>query len=477
MERQMVRQVTLADNRPGIPLGGRDGFLSRRKVLGIGTALGGVLAACRTAPGSEGAPKKRAQVYMVRIQVWGDIQDRDVYDNIAADFNAEHTDIKVENDHQQQGGPDYYTKFTTNVAAGAAPDLAYFQGWMWQAFAAQGVLAAVDSFSQRDKWTLPWPKAEDYDAQTRFRGKTYMSPSNTGTMIMFYIKEYFDQTGIPYPKPDWTYEEFQEIARRLTREYGGRKVYGYQWNGGYLRNTPFIRLDGEMEWDRIVEPRRSFWNRPPAVQAYQWQLYETIHRLKIAPTTEELSQQSQSVPFQFGGCAMKVEGPWWLPRMWGPKAAREGGIPFDVQLLPRGKAAKTPHMHLIEGQCMTEQSKDKDAAWELMKWIAGDRGQQRIAEGGRMCNVLEFNRKYWLPMVRQAYPTMTNAEAFLKAQELGTINLVGEITERDLLRETGLGDAINEIRDGKKGAKDAFEEVQPRIQQMLDNYWAKQGSR
>jgi ABC-type glycerol-3-phosphate transport system substrate-binding protein len=458
---------------------GSDVVTRRRLLLGATAALGtSVLAACRTSqpPAGQGAPKQRAQPYTVRIQVWGDIQDRDVYDNIAADFNAEHTDITVENDHQAQGGPNYYDKFTTNVAAGAGPDLAYFQGWMWQAFAAQGVLAPVDSFIQRDKFTLPWPRAEDYDAQSKFRGKTYMSPSNTGTMVMYYIKGYFDQAGIPYPTADWTYADFQEIARRLTREFGGKQVYGYEWNGGYLRNTPWIRLDGELEWDRIVEPKQSKWDRPAAVQAYQWQLYETIHKLKISPSAAEQSSNAQGYRIQYGDTAMKVEGPWWLPRMWGPLAAREGGIPFDVQLLPRGRAAKTPHMHLIEGQCMTEQSKDKDAAWTLMRWIADDRGQRRIAEGGRMCNVLEFNRKYWLPMVTQAY-NLGNAEAFLKAQELGTINLVGEITERDLTRETGLGDAINEIRDGKKSAKDAFEEVQPRIQQMLDAYWAKQGGK
>jgi ABC-type glycerol-3-phosphate transport system substrate-binding protein len=122
---------------------------------------------------------------------------------------------------------------------------------------------------------------------------------------------------------------------------------------------------------------------------------------------------------------------------------------------------------------MTVQTKDKDASWEVMKWIAGDNGQKRIAEGGRMCNVPDMNRKYWLPSVKTTY-NVANADAFLKAIEGATINLVGEITENVINRDAGLSTAINSIRDGKATAKEAFETTQPKIQQLLDQYWASQ---
>jgi flagellar hook-basal body complex protein FliE len=71
-----------------------------------------------TAPGS-GA--KRSAPYTVRVQVWGDVQDKPVYDNIQADYNPAHADIKIENDHLAQG-QDYYQKFAANLAAGTAAD-------------------------------------------------------------------------------------------------------------------------------------------------------------------------------------------------------------------------------------------------------------------------------------------------------------------------------------------------------------------
>ncbi len=55
-------------------------------------------------------------------------------------------------------------------------------------------------------------------------------------------------------------------------------------------------------------------------------------------------------------------------------------------------------MNLIEGQTLLKSSKDNEAAWDVMKWIAGEKGQMRIAEGGRMCNTPDFTRKLWLPL-------------------------------------------------------------------------------
>jgi multiple sugar transport system substrate-binding protein len=452
--------------------------LTRRRWLARSAAGGALLLAAACAGGSAGAgqaPKQRAATYTVRVQVWTDIQDKPVYDNIAADFNPAHDDIKIENDHTQSGPglPGYYDKVAANLAAGTIADLVYFQGWMWQEYAGKGALQPLDQLASRDRWATPWPSDEAYDLQTKFRSKRYMSPSNVGTMLVYYVKEYFDKAGISYPKADWTYADFQDLCRKLTRQIDGKQVYAYQWNSGYLRNTPWWRMHGQLEWDRIAEPKKAFWNAAGVIEALQYQLYDSQYRLQISPTQALMDADPNANRIEFNQVAMKMEGPWWLPRMWGPQAKREGGTPFDVQLLPTGKSGKKLHMNLIEGQAMAVQSKDHDAAWEVMKWIAGDNGQRRIAEGGRMCNVPEMNRKYWIEGVKKQY-NVANADAFLKAIEGATINLVGEITENVLNRDAGLSTAINSIRDGKATAKEALDTVQPKIQQLLDQYWANQ---
>jgi multiple sugar transport system substrate-binding protein len=450
----------------------------RREVLAPGAAVALLLAACgqpvAPAPPSQTGAPKRTSTYTVRVQVWAELQDEAVYDAIRGDFNARQSDIRIENDPTPPGAA-YYEKFASNLAAGSVADLVSFQGWQWQEHAARGALQAVDELAARDKWTAPWPGDDASELQTRFRGKRYLSPAHTGTLLMYYAREPFDGAGIPYPREGWTYTEFQDLNRRLTRLVDGRQTYAYQWSGGYLRNAPWWRMNRHLEWDRIAEPRKGAWNAGPVIEAFQYQLYDSQYKLRCSPTQQLLDAEPGSHRIELGGVAMKVEGPSFLARMWGPQAKREGGTPFDVQLLPRGRAARTPHMNLVEGQAMTRQSTDKEAAWEVLKWIAGEKGQQRIAEGGRMCNTAEMCRRLWLPIVTQRH-NVANAEAFVKALEGASINLVAEVHEGVLNRDAGLAQALNDIRDGKITPKDALDTLQPRVQQVLDTYWATQSA-
>ena len=192
-------------------------------------------------------------------------------------------------------------------SAGTPNDLVYFQGWQWQSYAAAGSLQELDDRAARDKWTLPWPTDEAYELQTKFRAKRYLSTSNIGTMVMFYVKEYFDRAGVAYPKPDWTIADFQDAARKVTRTDDKGQVYGYQWNPGYLRNTPWWRMNGRVEWDRIAEPKQANWAATEVVEALQWQLVDSQYAMKVSPTQATLEQSQEANRLEFGNVAMKVE--------------------------------------------------------------------------------------------------------------------------------------------------------------------------
>ena len=57
-------------------------------------------------------------------------------------------------------------------------------------------------------------------------GSTYLIPMQVGTMLMFYAKKPFDDAGMPYPTDDWTFEEFMEMAQKLTNTSGEQKMFG-----------------------------------------------------------------------------------------------------------------------------------------------------------------------------------------------------------------------------------------------------------
>ncbi|MBI3973568.1 MAG: hypothetical protein HY332_20025 [Chloroflexi bacterium] len=76
------------------------------------------------------------------------------------------------------------------------------------------------------------------------------------------------------------------------------------------------------------------------------------------------------------------------------------------------------------------------------------------------------------PIATKEY-NFKNLQAFLQTQKTGSINLVGGVSEAQITRDGGLGQAINGIMDGKATAKEALAVAPPKIQGLLDEYWAR----
>lgn len=465
---------------------------SRRQFLrAAATVAGGAaLAACAApaapapaatsapaaAPKAEEKPKAEAPApaapVTVRLAAWADVTDKDVYDNIVADFAKVDSSVKgvVE---QYPGG--HYDKIQANFAAGAPADVIYFQGWSWQPFADKDVLMPVDDLIKRDKAEGLWPNIQNYKENTIWHEKTYMSAADTGSVVMFYAKELFDKAGVAYPKPGWTYAEFQQMVQKLTRKEGDVQYYGYAqaggWNGTYLRSLHWMHMDGKSEWDQRVEPKKSMWVQDEIINALQFTVVDTIAK-GWCPSPATI--QGGGVTVATGRVAMCMEGPWTLANMQGPKAAKQGGIAFDVIEPPVGKTGKDETIAEVHGYVVAKATKALDAAWKLYKYIMTDPGQKRIADGGRMCGTPENIEKMWVPTAQKTY-NFSNGKAFADSMRTGMNPLfAGAGANYDAVAGTGapLTVAWEAMLNGTPASK-AITEAQPKLQKILDDYWAK----
>ena len=85
---------------------------------------------------------------------------------------------------------------------------------------------------------------DDYDeniAQKEINGHYYSLPAKRITSTILYNQKMFDDAGIPYPSDDWTYDEFIDTARKLTKGEGNDKVYGWFFPG-YDAGQPALRM-------------------------------------------------------------------------------------------------------------------------------------------------------------------------------------------------------------------------------------------
>jgi multiple sugar transport system substrate-binding protein len=416
------------------------------------------------APAAAGAASSTGPIAL-GISVWGDVTDKETYDKITTDYMKANPSIKVTPD---QWVGDYYQKLQVVLAGGTAPDVIYTESYSWQGYAARGAFAPIDSYKARDKITSYWPDLPLFHAYTEFRGKLYSVTVDTGNCVTFYAKDIFDKAGVPYPKPDWTWDDYFQTAQKLTDSK--TKVFGahQQWN--YLLSQAIWRAAGALEFDTVNDPKQAKFNDPVIADTLQLWAADAVNKLKVSPAPASI--QGGSMGLQQGNVAMYHTGPWFLPQLWGPNAKKEGGVKFDVVFNPRNpKSGKTAHFTDASNEQLNAKSKYLDQAWELVKYIASEPAQMHVVEGGRMPSTPDLTNKLWVERAKKDY-NFQNAEVFVKAYETGVQPMCGGVTVAEL-NQKAFRPALDAMFNGTD-AKTALADCQKNAQKMLDDYWATQ---
>jgi len=454
--------------------------LSRREFLllgGQGVAALAILASCgpkpTEAPAEEPAeaPAEAPAEEPITLQYlgWSDTADIPAWEEFSKMYTERNPNVTIET--TLAPGGEHYTKLQTMIAGGTPPHIAGFQGWEFQPFADKGTLAAIDDYIARDNFTSPFPEGVNtIEISTKRGGKRYLIPMQMGTMLMFYAKQPFDEAGIPYPTDDWTFEEFLEIAEKLTDTSGETKKYGLRANGFWARDIHYIRSTGKQEFDTIVDPHKAQFNQPEIVEVVQIMAYDVYHTLKISPTAADLEGGANE--FQTGNCAMKYEGPWFFPQMNSPELREEGKeIPFDVVLMPKMQDDSRPHRGWSEGLCLLK-SDQQDAAWEYVKFMAGEEGNKIYSEfTGRIPNSFDLLENYWAPMIKERFG-VENGTAFMESFKRSEVDVIGGISrnqfDQEVVKPVGWDPMVN----GSATAAEVMPKVDEGVQAMLDELWA-----
>lgn len=451
--------------------------ISRRTFLQLtgGSAALALLAACAPAvapqPGAAGGSEAAApNVEGVNLSVMAFGQaDQPAFQALADAYLARTSNVTVEaiflpNDEQ------YYATLQTQFAGGSNPSIASMQGWGFQLFAENGVLAGLNALRERDDFNYAWADVQVVKDYTERNGDTYLTPMQLATMVMFYAKKPFDEAGLPYPTDDWTFEEFVEIAQQLTKTDGDVKQWGYQANGNWFRDIHWIRSTGAQEFDALIDPKTSQFNQEPIVNIVQMVASDFYHTMKISPLPADLSAGSGGI--EAGQSAMKYEGPWWFPQMVTPEKRDQGAaVDFDVVLMPKMEDAARPHRGWAEGVVIFSNA-PVDAAWELVKFMSGEEGQKIFSEiTGRIPNNFDLVESFWAPKVQENHG-LTNTAAFLTAFGKGEVDVISGLPRSQYWNEVIKPVGWDPLLAGSATAADVLPAVDEGVQALLDEYWA-----
>ena len=185
-----------------------------------------------------------------------------IIDKAIAKFEHAHPGVKV---HYYSGirKDDYSEWFSRKLLAGEEPDIFMVLGTDFNQFASMGVMKNLETFIEEDTDFEPEKYFTSAFVSGQYESVQYALPYETVPTLMFVNKTLLTQEGIDMPEENWTWDDFYEICKKVTRDTDGDGVldqfgsYNYDWmdalcsNGGGVFNTK--GTEAALTDSRVVE--------------------------------------------------------------------------------------------------------------------------------------------------------------------------------------------------------------------------------
>jgi multiple sugar transport system substrate-binding protein len=330
-------------------------------------------AAATATPAAQAAPASGKQTqftYTARIGV-----QADHFDAFAKKFMAQYPNIKYVPQHI--AGNEWLQKIQVEAAGGTLSDAFWMPSiGLFGQFAHQGLLLALDSFVQTQKFDLKVFYPAAVQGLTK-EGKLYgipwiVHPGRTG---LYYNKPLFDAAGLKYPSDTWTYQNLSEAAIKLTKKTGDKyDQYGYQPGTEMWSYIVVMRGYGGDYLDPAGQ--KVTIDTPASTQAIQEGIANFMSKDKTSPTPDTVEGGSPQM-FASKRLAMFQSGYWGASGLF--QYAKD--LPWGVAPMPVQPGNKLG-MFEIDTNSVSKTAKDPDSAFLFCTFMASKEAGIDIAIRG-----------------------------------------------------------------------------------------------
>ncbi len=290
-----------------------------------------------------------------------------------AAFEAAFPDIDLQ--YVDTASQEYAVLVAASLAGGDTTDVLDvkevrdLQNWI-----AQGYVESLEGYIAADGYDLaPFVGMEKY-----YRGPDdalYALPYRSDFWVLFYNKTLFDKAGVPYPTGDMTWEQYAELAKKMTSGEGVDKIYGSHYHTWLSCVANWAVCDGVNTLaDREYSDLKYF--------------YDLAQSLEDAGAVMEYTELRASGlhyrnAFEQGNIAMLPMGSWLIGTLIADKKA--GNFDFDwgitavphLESVPAGSSFGN-----LTGAAINKNSANKDLAWKFIAWRASAEGAKAMAALG-----------------------------------------------------------------------------------------------
>lgn len=326
------------------------------------------------------APEADTQESAEPITLKWAIWDKDItpyWQALKDEYEATHSNVTIE--MVDLGSADYMTVLATELSgSGSDFDVVTIKDVPGYAtLVSKNTLEPLDSYISAAGIDLS--QYGGVDKQVTVDGSLYELPFRNDFWVVFYNKDIFDAAGVDYPTNDMTFDEYDELARKVTDTTFGAQVYGTHYHTWRSAVQLFGILDGKHS---ILDGEYSFLK--PYYEMVLGQEDDQVCRNYADLSAEGLHY---SAAFSGGDVAMLNMGSWYISTLISSIQSGE----YDASLCGNWGMVKYPHAEGVEagstlgtitGLSVTSVSDQKDEAFEFVQWVSGAEGAKVMASTG-----------------------------------------------------------------------------------------------
>ncbi|MGH2354111.1 MAG: ABC transporter substrate-binding protein [Chloroflexota bacterium] len=441
----------------------RRGMLRATASMAAGAGVP-LLAGCAPNPPAAGGdtPPPSQQPVTLRYLARGSQANLDIQRQGIEEFQKAHPRITVE----MEVASNYLQKLQTELASGTTSDVAFTAMGSFRVVAKQGGLVALDPFMARD--VKPGDYYEYALESGRYNGKTYVFPYDGGTYALAFNKDLFDTAQIKYPDDTWTWDQYVEVATRLTLDQNGRRADESGFDPSRIAQYGSVSIRGNY-WYWVwanggeilsKDKSKSTLDTPVALDTIQW--IADLHTKRVIMPTPAYPEADPAAVggdrgYTAGRVALCPHGRWRVSEY-----RRVAEFPWDVAAMPSGKAGRIGY-GWFSGMSIIRDTKAPAESWELCKYWGGEAGQGLLAERGQ--NVPAMPRLANSDLFLKSSPPANN-KAYLEAIKDARIHPTAYIIESTEYNDI-LNPVLNAIWKGEQAAKSAIPPLIPQLNAVL----------
>ena len=349
---------------------------------------------------------------------------------VISDFEAENPDIKIDFMHIPQN---YFQKLHLLFASNTAPDVVFINNLYLPVYANAGKLEDLTETGLIDEnFYKKSVKALSY------KNKIYAVPRDISNLVIFYNKDLFDKKGLPYPDENTTFQDFLNLAQKLTDKEKG--IFGISFEEEPLFYLPYLMSEGggilsDDGDENILDTDAS----RRGIKFYA----DLRKKYNAAPKQNESASATMAQMFLQQKIAMQISGRWLVP-----KYRREAQFVWDITNFPGGTKGSVVNID-ASGYALSKSSKHKKEALRFIEFISSQQSLSKLTLSGLIVPArkdIAYSDKF---LDKKLPPE--NAIVFLEAIKTGKITPVNEdynnITDR-------LNKLLEPVFLGKKNASD-----------------------